>query len=49
MLFMLSEDAVKVGEYPDHIIQKFYKVSDDAAVAYWALPLAVSPSKYLAD
>lgn len=49
VLFMLSEDDVRLEEYSDHIIQKFYKVHDDAAIAYWALPLAASRRKYLAD
>lgn len=48
MLFMLSEDDVKIEEYQEHIVQKFYKVSDNMTISYWALPLAVSPSKYLA-
>ena len=49
ILFMLTQDDVKVEEYPSHVIQKFYKVGDDAAFAHWALPLAFSPSKYFAN
>jgi len=47
MLFMLTEDDVKLEEYTDHIIQKFYKLHDDATISYWALPLAASPRAYL--
>ena len=39
-LFMLTQDDVKVEEYESHIVQKFYKVGDDAALSYWALILA---------
>jgi len=46
LLFMLTQDDVKVEEYPGHVVQKFYKVGDDAAFAHWALPLAFSPRKY---
>jgi len=48
LLFTLSEDDVKIEEYPDHVIQKFFKVGDDSAVAYWALPIAVGFAKYMA-
>lgn len=46
VLFMLTQDDVKVEEYPSHVVQKFYKVGDDAAFAHWALPLAFSLRKY---
>lgn len=46
VLFMLSEDDVRLEEYSDYVIQKFYKVHDDATIAYWALPLAASRRKY---
>jgi len=46
LLFMLTQDDVKVEEYPSHVVQKFYKVGDDAAFAHWALPFAFSPRKY---
>jgi Holliday junction resolvase len=39
-LFMLTQDDVKVEEHESHIVQKFYKVGDDAALSYWALVLA---------
>lgn len=47
VLFMLTEDDVKLEEYQDHVIQKFYKVHDDATISYWALPLAIRPRRYL--
>lgn len=49
VLFMLTQDDVKVEEYQSHVIQKFYKVGNDAAFAYWALPLAFSRSKYFTN
>jgi len=48
ILFMLTEDDVRLEEHPDHIIQKFYKVHNDATIAYWALPMATSSGRYLA-
>jgi len=48
LIFTLSEDDVKIEEYPDHVMQKFFKVGDDSAVAYWALPIAVDFAKYMA-
>ncbi len=48
MLFMVTQDDVKVEEYPDHVIQKFYKLGPDASFAYWVLPLACSLKKYFA-
>ncbi len=49
VLFMLTQDDVKVEEYPSHVIQKFYKVGPDAAFAHWVLPLACSVRKYFED
>jgi len=49
VLFMLTQDDVKIEEYPNHVIQKFYKVGSDAAFAHWAMPLACSISKYFED
>jgi Holliday junction resolvase len=46
LLFMLTQDDVKVEEYPSHVVQKFHKVGDDAAFAHWALPFAFSPRRY---
>lgn len=48
LLFMLSEDDVKIEEYPNYIVQKFFKASDDATIAYWALPIATSIKEYMA-
>ena len=48
LLFMLVEDDIKIEEYPNHIIEKFFKVTDEATIAYWALPLAADLTKHMA-
>ncbi|MSQ21753.1 MAG: hypothetical protein EXR53_00370 [Dehalococcoidia bacterium] len=45
-LFMLTQDEVEIDDLPDRVIQRFKKVTDEGAIAYWALYQALPVDRY---
>jgi hypothetical protein len=47
-LFILTADDVEIDEHPDRVVQRFKKISDEGAIAYWALAEALDLDRYRA-
>ncbi len=45
-LFILTDDEVEIEDYPDRIVQRFKKLNDESAMAYWALPSSLPIERY---
>ena len=46
LLFALTQDEVNIEELPNKLIQRFTKLYDEAATAYWCLQFALPVKRY---